>query len=174
MIEYIYCGRDGQKVEITEKDRRNATLAYLSQAIDLRQRINLKKEKIGILRDSLSLQSTQLSDMPKNPSPPASAMEEKLVKILTLEQEVREAEDAEVRLKDEMMSLIGKVERPEEQMVLIGCFLNLKTLTVVASEMYITEASGWRVRRRALESIETILEQEGELGRWIRRQKLWM
>ena len=83
-MEYIHCGLDGRQERVTKEDRKNATVAYLSQVIDLRQKTDLKRSKIDILRDSLSIQSPQLTDMPKNPSPPASDMEEKLLKIITL------------------------------------------------------------------------------------------
>lgn len=174
MIEYIRCGPGGRTVEVTEEDRKNATVAYLSQVIDLRQKTDLKRSKIEILRDSLSIQSPQLTDMPKNPSPPASAMEEKLVKILTLEQEIGEGEVKEADLKARMLTMISKVEDTREQMVLIGCFLNLKPVSEVAGEMYLAESWVWKIRRGALGSMESVLDREGELERWIRRQKLWI
>lgn len=174
MIEYIHCGLDGRQERVTKEDRKNATVAYLSQVIDLRQKTDLKRSKIDILRDSLSIQSPQLTDMPKNPSPPASAMEEKLIKIITLEQEVREGEWKESGLKDSMMAMIGKVEDVQEQMVLIGCYLNLKPVSKVAAEMYLAESWVWKIKRSAVISMEDVLDKEGELERWIRRQKSWM
>ena len=173
MIEYIHCGTDGQ-AEVTDKDRKDATVAYLSQVIDLRQKLELKRSKIAILRDSLSVQSPQITDMPRNPSPPASAMEEKLVRIMTLESEVCADEMKVAGLKARMMGMIGKVEDVQEQMVLIGCFLNLKPVKKLAGEMYIAESRVWKIRRSALISMEDVLDEEGELDRWIRRQKSWM
>ena len=174
MIEYIYCGTDGGQAEVTEQDRKDATVAYLSQVSDLRRKTDLKRSKIEILRDSLSVQSPQLTDMPRNPSPPASAMEEKLVRIMTLEDEVCQGEMKEAGLKADMMEMIGKVEDVQEQMVLIGCFLNLKPIKAVAGEMYLAESRVWKIKRSALISMENVLDGEGELERWIRRQKCWI
>lgn len=173
MIEYIHCGT-GERAEATEKDRKDATVAYLSQVIDLRQKTELKRSKIAILRDSLSVQSPQITDMPRNPSPPASAMEEKLIRIMTLEDEVCRGEMKEADTKAGMLTMISKVEDVREQMVLIGCFLNLKPISAVANEMYLAESRVWKIRRSALTSMEKVLDEEGELEKWIRRQKSWM
>ena len=72
------------------------------------------------------------------------------------------------------MEMIGKVEDVREQMVLIGCFLNLKPIKAVAGEMYLAESRVWKIRRSALISMENVLDEEGELERWIRRQKSWI
>ncbi len=174
MIEYIYCGTDGGQVEVTRQDRKDATVVYLSQVINLHRKTDLKRSMIKILRDPLSIQSPQLTDMPKNPSPPASAMEEKLVRIMTLEDEICQDEKEEAGLKADIMEMIGKVEDMQEQMVLIGCFLNLKKISTVADEMCLAESRVWKIRRSALISMENILDGEGELERWIRRKKCWI
>ena len=173
-MEYIHCGTGGSRAEVTDKDRKDATVAYLSQVIDLRQKLELKRSKIAILRDSLSVQSPQITDMPRNPSPPASAMEEKLIRIMTLEDEVCRGETKEADTKAGMLTMISKVEDVREQMVLIGCFLNLKPISAVANEMYLAESRVWKIRRSALTSMEKVLDEEGELEKWIRRQKSWM
>ena len=49
--------------------KREATIAYLSQVEEMNRRIALKKSKIEIKRDALSVRSPVLSDMPKAPSP---------------------------------------------------------------------------------------------------------
>ena len=170
-MEYIHCGTGGGAAE---RDRKDATVAYLSQVRDLRRKTDLKRSKIEILRDSLSVQSPQITDMPRNPSPPASAMEEKIIRIMTLESEVCEDEMKTAGVKAEMMTMIGKVEAVREQMVLIGCFLNLKPISAVAGEMYLAESRVWKIRRSALSSMENVLDEEGELDKWIRRQKSWM
>lgn len=173
-MEYIHCGTVGRHTGATEQDRKNATVAYLSQVIDLRRKTDLKRSKIEILRDSLSVQSPQITDMPRNPSPLASAMEEKIIRIMALESEVCEDEMKAAGVKAEMMTMIGKVEDVREQMVLIGCFLNLKPISTVAGEMYLAESRVWKIRRSALISMENVLDEEGELDKWIRRQKSWM
>ena len=76
---------------MTESEkRRDAVMRYLNRPRECDRLIRRKQERIRDLRSSLTLQSPAITDMPRNPSPPASRMEETLVKIFSLEEEIRE------------------------------------------------------------------------------------
>lgn len=79
--------------------KREATIAYLSQVEEINRRIALKKSKIEIKRDALSVRSPVLSDMPKAPSPDLQPMESHLCDILALEDEVKGMEQRMANLK---------------------------------------------------------------------------
>ena len=171
-MKYTNCGT--ASVNATAAERRDASIGYLSQVKDLHEKIDLKLAKIDTRRDSLSLHSPMLSDMPKNPSPPASAMEENLIEILTLEQDVEQLRRGEPELKARMMGVTGRVDDVNEQRVLIGFFLNLKSCAEIGIEINYAESYVGKLRRRGIDKVAVILEEEGVLGQWIARQRHWM
>jgi len=167
------CGGSGKAVTeasaigIWKAPRQNSpAVAYLSQTGNLDRMIRLRKSKLEIMRDALSLQSVKMSDMPKAPSPSLQSLEDKLCDILTLEGEIRDLERDQVRLKADMMGMIGKIESADSQAVLIQCFLNLRSTAQMCEDLHFSK--GWllKLKARAITEMEQVLEQEGELGKW--------
>lgn len=148
--------------------RREATMAYLSQVEELSREIRLKKNKISIKRDALSVRSPVLSDMPKAPSPNLQPMAERICDILTLEDEVKDAEAQMAGTKAEMMTMIEKLSNMNSQMVLVTAFLNLRSTNQACRDLHMSR--GWYLKQKAaaITEIETILDNEGELIKWIR------
>lgn len=146
--------------------RKSPAVTYLSQVGNVDRMIRLKKSKLEIMRDALSLQSIRMSDMPKAPSPSLQSMEDKLCDIMTLEEEIRELEREQVKLKAELMGMIGKIENADSQMVLIHCFLNLRSTAQMCNELHFSK--GWllKLKAGAITEMEQILAQEGELWKW--------
>lgn len=137
-------------------------IAYLSRVGELDRQIRLKKSKLEILRDALSLRSPVMTDMPKAPSPSLQSMEDRLCNILALEDEIKVMEQEISMLKMEVMSMIGKIDNAEMQMVLIHYFLKLLTTAQVCRELHYSR--GWllKLKSSAIEEMERVLARKGE------------
>ena len=137
-------------------------IAYLSQVGELDRQIRLKKTRLEILRDALSLRSPVMTDMPKAPSPSLQSMEDTLCDILTLEDEIKVMEQEMVMLKAEMMGVIGRIENVTLQMVLVQCFLNLRSNSQACRDLHYSRCWFVRLKNQALEALEQVLRQKGE------------
>ena len=146
----------------TAPEAQGKAIPYLSLVGELDRQIRLKKAKLNVLRDALSLRSPVMSDMPKAPSPSLQSMEDRLCDILTLEDEIKALEQEMVVLKAEMMGMIGKIENPTLQMVLVQCYLNLRSNTQASKDLHFTRCWFIRLKNQALEALEQILHEEGE------------
>lgn len=166
------CGAFEEKLAAAE--RRDAALAFLSQIIRLHDRIDLLEVKIETRRDGLGLHSPVLSDMPKNPSPSASVMEDKILKIIALEEEAEALRKKKPVLKAEMMEYIGKVEDDMVQLALIGLYLNRKSPDEVGKGMNYSGSYVRKLRTQGIRRMTDILDEEGVLQKWIEKQRHWI
>ena len=153
---------DYQNNAWTAPNGESPAIAYLSRVGELDRQIRLKKSKLEILRDALSLRSPVMTDMPKAPSPSLQSMEDRLCNILALEDEIKVMEQEISMLKMEVMSMIGKIDNAEMQMVLIYYFLKLLTTAQVCRELHYSR--GWllKLKSSAIEEMERVLAREGE------------
>lgn len=153
---------DYQNNTWTAPNGESPAIAYLSRVGELDRQIRLKKSKLEILRDALSLRSPVMTDMPKAPSPSLQSMEDRLCNILALEDEIKVMEQEMSMLKMEVMSMIGKIDNAEMQMVLIHYFLKLLTTAQVCRELHYSR--GWllKLKSSAIEEMERVLARKGE------------
>ena len=153
---------DYQNNTWTAPNGESPAIAYLSRVGELDRQIRLKKSKLEILRDALSLRSPVMTDMPKAPSPSLQSMEDRLCNILALENEIKVMEQEMSMLKMEVMSMIGKIDNAEMQMVLIHYFLKLLTTAQVCRELHYSR--GWllKLKSSAIEEMERVLARKGE------------
>ena len=168
MISNVDCGTIKN---VTEYERKNAVITFLTQIIVLHEIIDLKLTKIEVRRSSISLHSMVLSDMPKTISPSASFLEKNVLEIITLEHDVEALKKREPELRAKMIIRIEKVDSVKEQLVLIGHFLNLKSLEQIGKEFNYSENYVLKLRRNGINSVSKILEDRGELVKWIARAK---
>ena len=153
---------DYQNNTWTAPNGESPAIAYLSRVGELDRQIRLKKSKLEILRDALSLRSPVMTDMPKAPSPSLQSMEDRLCNILALEDEIKVMEQEMSMLKMEVMSMIGKIDNAEMQMVLIHYFLKLLTTAQVCRELHYSR--GWllKLKSSAIEEMERVLARKGD------------
>jgi hypothetical protein len=97
---------DYQNNTWTAPNGESPAIAYLSRVGELDRQIRLKKSKLEILRDALSLRSPVMTDMPKAPSPSLQSMEDRLCNILALEDEIKVMEDQLQKLTDKFVKEI--------------------------------------------------------------------
>ena len=153
---------DYQSNTWTAPNEGSPAIAYLSRVGELDRQIRLKKTRLEILRDALSLRNPVMTDMPKAPSPSLQSMEDTLCDILTLEDEIKVMEQEMVMLKAEMMGVIGRIENVTLQMVLVQCFLNLRSNSQACRDLHYSRCWFVRLKNQALEALEQVLRQKGE------------
>jgi len=151
---------DYQNNTWTAPNGESPAIAYLSRVGELDRQIRLKKSRLEILRDALSLRSPVMTDMPKAPSPSLQSMEDRLCDILTLEDEIKVMEQEMVMLKADMMGSIEKINNTDMQMVLIQCYLNLQSNSQACRLLHFTK--GWllKLKARAIAEMDNVLAKE--------------
>ena len=90
------------------------TNEYLAQSYRINQRINSKLEQIVSLRELATKATSTLSDAPPSGSSNVHSMEGIIVNMMELENEINADIDVLVDLKKEIMSIIKKINNPEQ------------------------------------------------------------
>ena len=126
---------------------------YLAQAYRIDQRINSKLEQIVSLRELATKATSTLSDTPPSGSRNAHSMEGIIVKMMELENEINADIDVLIDLKKEIMSIIKKINNPEQQTLLELRYLCFKTWEQIAVDMGYSIQNAYKVHDRALENI---------------------
>ena len=126
---------------------------YLAQAYRIDKRINSKLEQIVSLRELATKATSTLSDTPPSGSRNVHSMEGIIVKMMELENEINTDIDVLVDLKKEIMSIIKKINNPEQQTLLELRYLCFKTWEQIAVDMGYSIQNAYKVHDRALENI---------------------
>ena len=129
------------------------TKEYLAQAYRIDQRINSKLEQIVSLRELATKATSTLSDTPPSGSRNVHSMEGIIVKMMELENEINADIDILVDLKKEIMSIIKRINNPEQQTLLELRYLCFKTWEQIAVDMGYSIQNAYKVHDRALENI---------------------
>lgn len=126
---------------------------YLAQAYRIDQRINSKLEQIVSLRGLATKATSTLSDTPPSGTRNVHSMEGIIVKMMELENEINADIDVLVDLKREIISIIKKINNPEQQTLLELRYLCFKTWEQIAVDMGYSIQNAYKVHDRALENI---------------------
>ena len=130
--------------------------AYLGQARFLNMRIKSKFQQIESLNELATSCTAVLSDMPKSPNHGASKVENCVLKIVTLQDEIREDINRLVDLKREIMGTIKAVSDPELQTLLEKRYLCSLSWEKIAVEMHYSIQHIYRMHDTALAAVEEI------------------
>ena len=134
--------------------------AYLEQARYLDMRIKSKCRQIETLNELADSCTAVLTNMPKSPGPSPSRVETSVLKILTLQEEIRVDIDRLVELKREIMSIIKEVSDTELQTLLEKRYLCYLSWEQIAVEMSFSIQHIYRMHDAALNAIDRILERK--------------
>ncbi len=129
------------------------TKEYLAQAYRIDQRINSKLEQIVSLRELATKATSTLSDMPPSGTRNMHSMEGIIVKMVDLEREINHDIDTLVDLKREIMSIIKKINNPEQQTLLELRYLCFKTWEQIAVDMGYSSQHIFRLHDKILKGI---------------------
>ena len=134
------------------------TKAYLGQARFLDMRIKSKIQQIDSLRELATSCTAVLSDMPRNPNHIASNVESCVLKIIEVQEDLKDDINALVELKKEIMAAIHAVEDVELQTLLEKRYLCFLSWERIAVEMHYSIQHIYRMHDTALDAVTEILD----------------
>ena len=134
------------------------TKAYLGQARFLDMRIQSKIQQIDSLRELATSCTAVLSDMPKSPNHGESKVERCVMKIIEVQEGLKDDIDSLVELKKEIMATIHAVEDVELQTLLEKRYLCFLSWEKIAVEMHYSIQHIYRMHDEALSAVTEILE----------------
>lgn len=127
---------------------------YLNQAYRLEQRIRLDTEELEDLRTLAATVSSPGFEEHYNPNHPTDAPFVKtLERIWEMEQKVNDELDLLLQLKDEVQSVIAKIDNKDERLILTYRYLKNYTWARIGEELYADERTIRRWHDRALSHV---------------------
>lgn len=134
---------------------------YLRRIARTEANIKAKKERLSVMRDMAhGIGSPTMSDMPKNPNRKKSRLEDSVMKMISLEDEIRRDEETLRAVKTQALEMIGMIQNPEYQTVLIARYFRGESWEDIAAEMYYSRSWIFRLHGYALQELDSILLKE--------------
>ena len=134
--------------------QQTASKEYLMKAYRMDMRISSKLRQVDSLNDLAVRATATISDMPGNPSKDPHKMENIIVMIVDLQQEIGKDIEDLLSMKRDIMERIGKLEDPEQQMVLELRYIDCRAWEQIADDMYFSMNNVFVLQRKALENFE--------------------
>ena len=129
---------------------------YLSQAFIVDVDINTKLDQLDRLNALATKATTTFSEVPFTGTPDPHRREDIIVKIIDLEDRIKEEMRRLVDLKSEIMTAIAKIEEPEQRIVLEKRYLEFKKWADIAVEMNRSLRSIYRLHGEALKNVHVL------------------
>lgn len=133
---------------------------YLLQARFLDASIRTKVEQIEALNDLATSCTAVISDMPRNPNRGGSRMADAVMKIIDLQEEIKNDMIALVNLKREIMDVIKAVSSLELRTILEKRYLSFISWERIAVELGYSIQHTYRLHDMALREVDEILKHE--------------
>lgn len=130
---------------------------YLSQARTLNMRIKSKLQQIESLNELATSCNVVYSDMPRNPNRGGSKVERAVLKIIEVEESLKQDVENLVDLKREIMSAVQSVSDVELQALLEKRYLCFLPWEEIAEEMHYSIQHVYRMHGEALSRISEIM-----------------
>ena len=127
---------------------------YLSQAFELKRRIEIKMKRAEILRKLAERARVEISELPKNSNHLKSPMEEAIIKLLTVEEEILRDTDELTRVIRSIQSSINDVPDSSCRLILEMRYLAFMKWEDIASELGWTERNVFYVHGKALRMVK--------------------
>ena len=129
---------------------------YLGQAFIVDVDINTKLDQLDRLNALATKATTTFSEVPFTGTPDPHRREDIIVKIIDLEDRIKEEMRRLVDLKSEIMTAIAKIEEPEQRIVLEKRYLEFKKWEDIAVEMNRSLRSIYRLHGEALKNVHVL------------------
>ena len=129
---------------------------YLSQAFIVDVDINTKLDQLDRLNALATKATTTFSEVPFTGTPDLHRREDIIVKIIDLEDRIKEEMRKLVDLKSDIMTAIAKIEEPEQRIVLEKRYLEFKKWEDIAVEMNRSLRSIYRLHGEALKNVHVL------------------
>ncbi len=130
---------------------------YLSQARTLNMRIKSKLQQIESLNELAASCNAVYSDMPRNPNRGGSKVERAVLKIIEVEESLKQDVENLVELKREIMSAVRSVSDVEQQALLEKRYLCFLPWDEIAAEMHYSIQHVYRMHGEALSRLSEIM-----------------
>ena len=134
--------------------QQTASKEYLMKAYRMDMRISSKLRQVDSLNDLAVRATATVSDMPGNPSKDPHKMENIIVMIVDLQQEIGKDIEDLLNMKRDIMERIGKLEDPEQQMILELRYIDCRAWEQIADDMDFSMNNVFVLHREALENFE--------------------
>ena len=126
---------------------------YLSEAFNLKRRIEIKMKRAEVLRNLAERARVEISELPKNPNHIKSPMEKAMMKLLTIEEEILRDTDELTRVMHSIQSSINDVPDSSCRLILEMRYLAFMKWEDIASELEWASNHVFYVHRNALRMI---------------------
>lgn len=130
---------------------------YLTQARTLDVRIRSKLEQIESLNSLATSASVAFGGMPSSGGRGGSRVERAVIKIIELEDALKDDVEDMVDLKRRIMADVRKVENPEQQVLLEKRYLSFLNWDRIATDMHYSVQHVYRIHDDALEAVGAIM-----------------
>lgn len=129
---------------------------YLSQAFIVDVDINTKLDQLDRLNALATKATTTFSEVPFTGTPDPHRREDIIVKIIDLEDRIKEEMRRLVDLKSEIMTVVARIDEPEQRIVLEKRYLEFKKWEDIAVEMHRSLRSIYRLHGEALKNVHVL------------------
>ena len=126
----------------------------LMKAYRIDQHIRSKLDQIAALHDLAERVSPVYSDMPKSPNRNVHRLEDIIVRIMDMEQELKQEVNQLLDVKEEIKGYIGQVDDREGQIVLERRYLCFDRWEDIAGEFGYSVRHIYRIHDGALKKIQ--------------------
>ena len=130
---------------------------YLEQAYRLEQQIDSKLEQVEMLR-YLTTKTTAIIKGDSGSGGGENFIEDAIIQIVDLERDVAAEISRLTKLKREIAEIIGRVEDPEEKIVLEMRYLGNKKWPEIGRAMNCSGTTVYRWHQNALKKVEEFLK----------------
>ena len=131
---------------------------FLARAYKLHRAIQIKKEQLASIRESLSSITNPIDKEHVSHTPDSSPMENVLISLLELENEVQNDIAHFVEIQKETVRVINQLKEPALRLILTKRYVCFKTWQVIADEMNTAEKQVFNQHNCALKRVEEILD----------------
>jgi DNA-directed RNA polymerase specialized sigma subunit len=126
---------------------------YLSQAFIVDVDIGSKLDQLDRLNALAMKATTTFSEVPFSGTPDPHRREDIILKIIELEDRIKDEMRRLVDLKSEIMTSVAGIEEPEQRIVLEKRYLEFKKWEDIAAEMNRSLRSVYRLHGEALKKV---------------------
>ncbi len=127
---------------------------FLNRGYHLEQRITAKIAQLNALRDLTQKCTAVISGMPGSKNASASRLEETVAKIVDCENDLTAIIDELVDTRKEIADSIDTVKSVDQRLVLEMRYLGYKSWEEIASAMFCTVRTVYRLHGKALRNIK--------------------
>lgn len=143
------------------KKELNKAQEYLKQVKLLDIHINSRLEELVQLKALATKTASTWSAEPGGGSGNQDKMGNAVAKIVDMQREINDAIDAFVDKKNEVRSLLEKIQDPDQLDILFKVYFQYETLTQAACEMGMTYRNACYIHGEALQEVVDLLETSG-------------